>query len=98
MCNSMDRIASRKSSLTYESLNIMGECDRARWWWYEVIIPAAVFLLVILLLAWSAICAFAHDATWIGRKHIANKQGHLCCGPGDCGHLIDGTVELKPDG
>jgi len=42
--------------------------------------------------------AIAHDATWIGRKGIYNKQGYLCCGPGDCGHLIAGTVELKPDG
>jgi hypothetical protein len=59
----------------------------------------ALYILVVASAALTiAHGALAHDATWIGRKALHNNRGLLCCGPSDCGHLIAGNVELRPDG
>lgn len=49
------------------------------------------------VLAFAVPAAFAHDS-WISRGGHKNPGGEWCCGAGDCGVMVDGTVSAVAGG
>ena len=56
-------------------------------------------LVAAVLLGGFFASAYAHnDAQWIEDGKYKNLMAELCCGLGDCGQKISGTVIATPDG
>jgi hypothetical protein len=41
--------------------------------------------------------AYPHDS-WISEGGLKNSMGQYCCGPNDCGEMVDGAVTPVPGG